>query len=218
MDEGFQYTPRFVDIRIKPPKPGEAEAEADVLRLKPGETPCDWPGCLRPSTAKAPKSREAPGQFYRFCQPHAAEYNKGWDWFAGMSEDEVRRLREDEVTTGGRPTWQMKAGRFSREAAAFASRFTRGAGGFADPFGMFGQGQKAEAPPSEAERRIGKLERQALADLDLEPGVAGPAIRARYTELLKRCHPDLNGGDRGAEIKLQKVIRAWKTLQKAGMT
>ena len=37
----------------------------------------------------------------------------------------------------------------------------------------------------------------------------------RYLELVKRCHPDANGGDRSAETKLQRVIKAYKTLQKA---
>ena len=115
----------------------------------------------------------------------------------------------------------MKAGRMSREAAAFASKFgtgnKTGAGRWSDPFAMFGQdhqGRKAEGPET---AHIGKLERQALADLDLEPGVEKAAIRARYHALLKRCHPDHNGGDRSAEDKLQRVIRAWKTLTRAKM-
>src|SRR5688572_22228691 len=56
MPASFEYKPRFKDMRIKPPKAGEAEAEADVLRLKPGEKPCDWPDCTKAATAKAPKS------------------------------------------------------------------------------------------------------------------------------------------------------------------
>ncbi len=63
---------------------------------------------------------------------------------------------------------------------------------------------------------MGKLERAALADLNLEPGADKAAVKARYHELLKRFHPDTNGGDRGAEVKLQSVIKAWKTLKKAG--
>ena len=35
--------------------------------------------------------------------------------------------------------------------------------------------------------------------------------------MLKRFHPDLNRGDRGAEAKLQNVIKAYKTLKKAGL-
>ena len=57
----------------------------------------------------------------------------------------------------------------------------------------------------------------ALADLDLDASAEAPAIRARYIELVKRCHPDANGGDRSAEHKLQRVIRAYQALRKANM-
>lgn len=219
MDDAFQYSPRFVDIRVKPPKP-EDEAAEDVLRLKPGEKPCEWPACRRAATARAPKSRDLPGAFYDFCQPHAAEYNKNWDFFAGMSEGEIRARQEAELATGGRPTWQMKAGRLSREAAAFAAKFggghNHGTGSWSDAFEMFG-GRRRAPEPAEAGPRIGRLERQALADLDLEPGVEKAQVRMRYHDLLKRCHPDTNAGDRGAEDKLQRVLKAWKTLKAAGM-
>ena len=76
--------------------------------------------------------------------------------------------------------------------------------------------RRAEAN-EEAGRHLGKLERNALADLDLQNDAQPTVIRARYTELVKRCHPDANGGDRSAEHKLQRVIKAYKTLQKAGM-
>ena len=59
------------------------------------------------------------------------------------------------------------------------------------------------------------MERQALADLDLDDASDPAKIRTRYTELVKRCHPDSNGGDRSAETKLQRVIKAYKTLKKA---
>lgn len=221
MPAAFQYTPRFKDMRVRPPKEGEAEAEADVLRLKPGETPCQWPDCSRAATARAPKSRERLTEFYDFCQAHAGEYNKGWNFYAGMSEGEVRAAQENEAMTGGRPTWEMKAGKFSREAAAFASKMgtanTQGQGSWRDSFGLFGRRTREPAPGEAEGLRIGKLERSALADLDLEAGADKAAVKARYHDLLKRFHPDLNQGDRGAEAKLQRVIKAFKTLKKAGM-
>lgn len=221
MSASFQYKPRFKDMRVKPPRPDEEDG-SDVLRLKPGEKPCQHPDCLKAATARAPRSRERLNEFYDFCQAHAAEYNKSWNFYAGMSEGEIRARYENEQMTGGRPTWQMKAGRFSREAAAFAAKFgagrNAGAGRWSDPFAMFGQDHQGRAPESPETVHIGRLERQALADLDLEPGATGTVIRARYYELLKRCHPDHNGGDRSAEDKLQRVIRAWKTLTKAKMT
>lgn len=221
MAPSFQYKPRFTDIRVKPPREDEAAEQADVLHLKPGEKPCQWPACSRAATARAPKSRERLNDFYDFCQAHAGEYNKGWNFYAGMSEGEVRAAQENEAMTGGRPTWEMKAGKGSREAAAFAAKMgttnNTGAGSWRDSFGLFGRkGEQTKGAPNE-DRRVGKLERAALADLDLEPGVGKAEIKARYHDLLKRCHPDTNGGDRGAEAKLQRVIRAWKTLKKAGL-
>lgn len=215
MNRPFEYRPKFYDIRIRPPKEGEDDPAHDVLGLKPGEKRCDHPDCRLAGSAKAPKSRDLPGDHYWFCQRHAAEYNKNWNFYAGMSEAQIRAEQETERMTGGRPTWSFKADANSREAAAMAARDARH---FADPFGVFrAQQRRAEAERSAAERRLGKLERQALADLDLEATADSAAIKARYKELLKRCHPDANGGDRSAEHKLQRVIKAYKQLQKSGM-
>jgi len=215
MPGAFQYKPKFVDIRVKPPKADEPAAE-DVIGLKPGERACDHAGCRRPATARAPKSRELMNEHYWFCQEHAAEYNRNWNFFAGMSEGEVRNVQKDELFGGGRPTWEMKAGRFSREAAAFNHRFQRGEG-YRDPFNLFGSGGPHARHPEPEDRRLGKLERNALAELDLESNADGPKIRTRYTELVRRLHPDANGGDRAGEQRLQKVIKAYQTLRKAGM-
>ena len=218
MPGAFQYKPKFRDIRVRPPSKEEAEAaaaEQDVHALKPGERACDHPGCRQAATARAPKSRDLLNEHYWFCQPHAAEYNRNWDFFAGLSEGEIRRRQQDEMFTGGRPTWEMKAGRMSREAAAFSNKFRKGEG-YRDPFNLFGRGGPRPAPEPEGPK-LGKIERNALAELDLEAGADGPKIRARYTELLRRLHPDSNGGDRAGEHRLQKVIRAYQALRKAGM-
>ena len=201
----FEYKPRFIDIRVRPP--ASDKSEDDVMTLKPGERVCDHTGCFVAGSAKAPKSRDLLGDHYWFCQAHAAEYNRSWNFFAGMSEDEVMARMTDDLTTGGRPTWPLKASPKSREA-------TGARGFFRDPFGPFSGGVRA-SETAVRERGLGRLELQALIDLDLGPGEQGPAIRARFAELVKRCHPDANGGDRSAENKLQRVIRAYKTLRKA---
>jgi curved DNA-binding protein CbpA len=205
MPAQFQYKPRFVDIRVRPPA-ADGEREEDVIALKPGERACDHPGCREAASTRAPKSRDLLAEHYWFCQPHAAQYNRSWNFFAGLSEEEIEARIADDSVTGGRPTWPLKASKNSREAAS--------RGFFRDPFGLFAGGAQ-ERERKARERGLGRLELQALADLDLEVGVEGPAIRTRYAELVKRCHPDANGGDRSAEHKLQRVIRAYKTLRKA---
>ena len=133
-----------------------------------------------------------------------------------MSEGEVR-ARQAERATGERPTWQFRASRLSREAAAFAARAGTGKG-YSDPFDFLGRRARAKQEAREqSRRRIGLLERRALAELDLEEDADKAAIRARYAELVKRCHPDANGGDRSAEHRLQRVLKAYKTLRQAGI-
>lgn len=212
MSGAFKYKPRFVDIRVRPPK--EDEAEHDVLHLKPGERPCEWPDCRRAASARAPKSRERLNDHYWFCQAHAGEYNKGWDYFAGMTDADIA-AHQAARATGERPTWQFKASRFSREAASFSANAGTGRG-YRDPFGFFGgRGRGSEtAAPS---RHLGRLERRALSELDLEEDADAGTIRVRYLEMVKRCHPDTNGGDRSTEDKLQRVLKSYKILRQAKM-
>lgn len=210
MSSAFQYRPKFVDIRVRPPKPGEDARHDDVNALKPGEKPCDHPDCNRAGQTRAPKSRALLNEHYWFCTAHAAEYNRNWDFFAGMNESEVR-AQQARSATGDRPTWSFEASRRSREAAVARAGADRA---FADPLGLFAAARR-RAERAEQERKIGKIERNALADLDLDATAEAVTIRARYIELVKRCHPDANGGDRSAEHKLQRVIKAYQTLRKA---
>ncbi|HZC18059.1 MAG TPA: J domain-containing protein [Caulobacteraceae bacterium] len=212
MTGAFQYRPKFVDIRVRPPKPEEDARADDVNALKPGERACDHPGCRLAAQTRAPKSRDLLNEHYWFCTPHAADYNRHWDFFSGMNDAQVRAYQAGSAT-GDRPTWAFEASRRSREAMAARSSTDRA---FADPFGLFAAARR-RAEQAAQERKIGKIERGALADLDLDASAQPQAIRARYIELVKRCHPDANGGDRSAEHKLQRVIRAYQALRKAKM-
>ncbi|MDR2856462.1 MAG: J domain-containing protein [Novosphingobium sp.] len=55
---------------------------------------CDRHGCNEPGECPAPKSPNSPDRWY-FCQKHAAEYNAGWDYFAGLTAEEAA-MRESE--------------------------------------------------------------------------------------------------------------------------
>ena len=134
-----------------------------------------------------------------------------------MSDDQVAAVQAARAT-GERPTWEFKASRMSREAAAFAARMGgangKGAGAYTNPFNLFAAG-RAQANPPPRERAIGRLERRAMEELDLEASAESAVIRVRYLELVKRFHPDSNGGDRSTEQKLARVLRAYKTLKAA---
>ena len=66
-------------------------------------------------------------------------------------------------------------------------------------------------------RRLKILERKALETLDLPEAATGAEIKSRYKTLVKRLHPDANGGDRSSEEKLRGIIQAYNTLRSAGL-
>lgn len=57
---------------------------------------CDRHGCTEPGRCPAPKSPNSPERWY-FCQDHAAEYNRGWNYFEGLDAEEAARREAGET-------------------------------------------------------------------------------------------------------------------------
>lgn len=72
-----------------------ASREAKPVRI------CDRHGCDEPGNCPAPKSPNSPDRWY-FCETHAAEYNRGWDYFQGLSAEEAaaREASERQTSAG----------------------------------------------------------------------------------------------------------------------
>lgn len=209
MSNAFQYRPKFVDIRVR--KPGSAKTAK--IDLPPEERPCDHIGCKSPGAHKAPKSRERANEYWFFCTEHAADYNRRWNYFAGMTDSDLQDFQRA-AETGHRPTWSFRASKTDRLSAAMRGH----AAGKrpADPFGLMGEGETVTPRPA-PKRRLSRLQILALEVMDLDDTVDAAAIRARYAELVKKWHPDSNGGDRSAETMLQKVVQAYQTLKTSGL-
>lgn len=199
-------SPLFDRIRIKP--------SCDEPR-RTGEAACDRPGCASPGQHRAPKGRGRENEYFRFCLDHVREYNKGYNYFAGMPEDDVVAYQKD-ASTGHRPTWGMgvAGGRRRREGGLPPEEFD-----YLDPLGVLRSAaprQTRRAAEPEAPRRPGPV-RQALEVLDLDETADAAAIKSQYKVLVKRFHPDAHGGDRTYEERLRDIIRAHDTLKAAGL-
>ena len=76
----------FDRVRVKP--------EQDRLRADTGPI-CEWDGCGQPGTHRAPMGRDREGQYFQFCIEHVREYNKTYNYFAGMDDTSIsRKYRE----------------------------------------------------------------------------------------------------------------------------
>ncbi|HVY57689.1 MAG TPA: J domain-containing protein [Xanthobacteraceae bacterium] len=196
-------SPLFDRIRVKPDQDRRVRAHC------PG---CEWPGCAAPATHRAPKGRQREQEYWRFCLEHVREYNQSYNFFAGMSDEAVARYQKDAIT-GHRPTWKMGLGRQFDPGRVFDPT-----GETDDPFGLFqGTGARTERTRPRPERRtVRNAERKALHALGLEIEAGRDDIKARFKELVKRHHPDANGGDRASEDKLREIIEAYNYLKSVG--
>jgi hypothetical protein len=195
----------FDRIRVKPTE--------DRTR-KPDEPCCQWQGCGNTATHRAPKGRTRENEYWRFCLDHVREYNSSYNYFSGMSEDAVMRYQKDAVT-GHRPTWKMGTGNPQPGGNDFGQQTPH------DPFNMFrefgarGSDTRTRTEPPQ-QRAVRNAERKALHELGLDEGVGKAEIKARFKILVKRHHPDVNGGDKATEDKLREIIQAYNYLKSVG--
>ena len=172
---------------------------------------CDWAGCDDAGEFRAPGVQnpgfDGPGDYRWFCLDHIREFNAGYDFFRGMSAEEI--LRAQSPIHG----WERETRAFRPTAGIdSAPRWAD----FADPLEAIGGRARMRRP---AERKDGRAisgeERRALDTLGLQLDADRKALRSRYSELVRRYHPDRNGGDRSFEVRLQAVVEAYQLLRKA---
>jgi len=202
-------SPLFDRIRVKPDQDRRLRAELPA---------CQWPSCTEPATHRAPKGRLRANEYWQFCLEHVREYNNSYNFFAGMSDEAVASYQKDALT-GHRPTWKM--GSIGGERASRRSRAAFRDDGWAtqDPFSLFGEGGARRAGHAQAApeaRKIYNAQRRALDVLGLEADAKRADIKSRFKVLVKRHHPDANGGDRGSEERLREIIQAYNYLKSAG--
>ena len=201
------YPKYFDKIRIRPDKDAELKSHAPA---------CQWDGCKEPGTHRAPVGRMKEGEYFKFCFQHVREYNKGFNYFSGVPDSEIARYQK-EAMTGHRPTWTMGANGATRSSPDLAQQRSGRAGYYnrmRDPFNLFNTPKDPRQP---RERKAKPLEAKALETLGLDAAATGKDIKARYKELVKRHHPDANGGDRGSEDRFRDVLQAYRVLKQAGL-
>jgi len=207
MESMKTYSKYFERIRVRPDR--EAELKSRAPR-------CQWDGCEEAGTHRAPVGRMKEGEYFRFCFDHVREYNKGFNYFSGLADSEIARYQK-EAMTGHRPTWTMGVNGATRSAPEFAQQRSGRAGYYnrlRDPFNLFNGPRDQSAP---RERKAKPLEAKALETLGLDTKATGADIKSRYKELVKRHHPDANGGDRGSEDRFRDVLQAYRVLKQAGL-
>jgi len=113
-------------------------------------------------------------------------------------EAEIRR-----ATTWERPSWKFATGKPAEEM-------------FDDPMGLFDFENRGTAPgAAPGGRQLSPEERRAWKALRMEPVGDLDQVKAQYKQLAKQHHPDINGGDAGAEERLKEINLAYDLIRKS---
>lgn len=179
---------------------------------------CERPGCCEAGEFRAPGRRgsgfDGPGDWRWFCLDHVREFNAGYDWFEGMSAEEIYAAQAPGAG------WASETRAFRVDAMSDA--MPRWAD-FADPLDAINaradsirQRGRHRSAENFAQSRFTAQEARALDVMGLGVATDRKDLRRRYSELVRRYHPDRNGGDRGFEGRLQQVVEAYQLLKKSG--
>jgi len=185
-------------------------------RHETGEQMCQHPTCREAGEFRAPGFRpngfDGPGEWRWFCLIHVREFNAGYDWFEGMSAEEM--LAAQAPAAG----WRTESPSFGPRAGV--DGMPRWAD-FDDPLDAISarasgiRGRAAREAAMAAQGHFSKQEAEALEVMGLGSDTDRRRLRRRYSELVRRYHPDRNGGDRSFEARLNKVVDAYQLLRKS---
>jgi hypothetical protein len=175
-------------------------------RVEGARARCAVPGCGAPGEFKAPlqpANFDGPGAWRFLCLDHIREHNARYNFFEGMSPEEIQDAQ------GPLAGWERPSRKFAANGADPPPRWSD----FADPLDAISSRFRLnrDRRPS----RFSKAERRALSVLDLGEDTDLHHLRQRYSALVRRFHPDKNGGDRRHEGRLGEVIEAYQLLRKS---
>ena len=167
---------------------------------------CAVRGCHALGEYKAPAEPaifDGPGVYRLLCLDHVREHNAKYNFFEGMSPDEIT---EAQSPISG---WDRKTRAFASSGADPAPSWSD----FSDPLDAISA--RFRHMKREESSRFNRAERRALSVLGLGEEATLKSVRSQYSKLVRRFHPDRNGGDRSHEKQLGEVIEAYQTLRRA---
>lgn len=167
---------------------------------------CAWPGCTEAGEFRAPGAKpsgfDGPGDYRWLCLDHVRAFNGTYDYFAGMSAEEIAAAQSPVAGWATARAFSPTAG--IDQAPRWAD--------FADPLDAISESARRGQP---APARFTREEARALDALGLGMDADRRQLRSRYSALVRQYHPDRNGGDRSHEGQLQKVVEAYDLLRKS---
>ena len=161
---------------------------------------CSWENCKEIGEYKAPVERDNSRNFRYYCLEHIKIFNKNWNYFSNMSEDEIEFFIKSDLT------WHKPTKSFSSSENFFKILWNNT---LEDKISIFKNSNFKDFKKS----RLSEKDRQALEVLGLNYGVKWADIQKKFKGLVKKYHPDKNQGNKKYEDLLKKITVAYSQLK-----
>ena len=182
-------------------------AKKNLSWERPTKKNCDYSDCDNVGEYKAPKSRSNLNEYYFFCLKHVSEYNKSWDFYLGLTVDEIElSMRKDSVWD--RPSWPLKGN--PSKVIDQLNEFLN------NDYSLFEKDKEIREflKNKTVDNELTNEENKSLRVLDLNLPISLEEIKKKYKKLVKIFHPDVNANNKEAEIKFKEIAEAYKILLK----
>ena len=165
------------------------------------ENICEWKNCKESGKFKAPIERDNSKNYKWLCEEHIKTFNKSWDYFDGMSQNEIENFLKSDLT------WHRPTQKFGSSDNFFNILWNNALN---DKFNFFGQDEKMNGLNA---GKLSQKDKDAFSMLGLEFNVDWPIVQKKFKTLVKKFHPDKNAGNKKFEDKLKKITLAYSHLK-----
>ena len=161
---------------------------------------CEWENCDEFGDYKAPIEKDNSKNYKWLCQEHIKLFNKNWDYFDGMSQDDIENFLKSDMI------WHRPTQKFGSSDNFFNILWNNALN---DKFNFF----KEESMNNLNGTKLSSKDIDAFKIMGLELNASWPIIQKRFKTLVKKFHPDKNSGDKQFEDKLKKITLAYSHLK-----
>ena len=156
---------------------------------------CDWNNCFEIGEYKAPIEKDNSKNYRLLCLNHVKEFNKNWNYFAGMNDDQICEFLKSDLT------WHKPTQSFSSSDNFFKILWNNALKNEFDKSKLKGQFS------------FNHNDIRAFGILGVSVGLKWSKIQEKFKKLVKKLHPDMNAGNKEYEDKLKIITLAYTQLK-----
>ena len=162
---------------------------------------CDWNNCSEEGAYKAPIEKDNSKKFRLLCLIHVKEFNKNWNYFQGMNDNQIYDFIKSDMT------WHKPTQSFSSSDNFFKILWSNALKDELHKYKLNGKFDHIN------KFKFNHNDLKAFSILELSVGLKWEKIQEKFKKLVKKFHPDMNSGNKKYEDRLKVITLAYTQLK-----